>query len=92
MIKEAKRAEKIEKKLKVLLTGYQNRSSSLGKQLKETNDSIDLNRIQLETFQRMKSTEEEAIQRRIKVMFFHSIQFNDLLIILYLYSQLMMTS
>lgn len=65
MTKEAKKAAKIEKKLKILLTGYQSRSTGLVKSLTETCDQVEQAKLDLQTFKRLQSHEESAINRRI---------------------------
>jgi len=65
MGKKAKKAAQIEKKLKIILGGYQTRSTALIKNLQETQDQIESTKIQLETFKRLQSMEEHAITRRV---------------------------
>ena len=60
MTKEAKKAAKIEKKLKILLTGYQNRSAVLVKTLSETCDQLEQAKLDLQTFKRLRSHEESC--------------------------------
>ena len=50
MTKEAKRAAKIEKKLKVLTGGYQARSQGLIKQSQALQEQIEQARLELSTF------------------------------------------
>ena len=50
MTKEAKRAAKIEKKLKVLTGGYQARSQGLIKQSQDLQEQIEQARLELSTF------------------------------------------
>ena len=65
MAKEAKKAGKIEKKLKVLLGGYQSRAASLIKQINDTSGQIESLRLEKSTFQRLQVQEEMAINKRI---------------------------
>ncbi|XP_078700146.1 cell division cycle 5-like protein [Branchiostoma floridae x Branchiostoma belcheri] len=66
MTKEAKRAAKIEKKLKILLGGYQSRATGLYKQLQEMHDQTEQTYVELKTFEKLKQNEDVAIPRRIE--------------------------
>eukprot|EP00058_Branchiostoma_floridae_P018847 XP_002604336.1 hypothetical protein BRAFLDRAFT_85426 [Branchiostoma floridae] len=66
MTKEAKRAAKIEKKLKILLGGYQSRATGLYKQLQEMHDQTEQTYVELKTFETLKQNEDVAIPRRIE--------------------------
>ena len=65
MNKEAQKASKLEKKLKILLGGYQSRATTLIKSIQDTYDQIEQTRIELETFKMLQSHEESAIEKRI---------------------------
>jgi len=65
MNREAQKASKLEKKLKILLGGYQSRATSLVKSIQDTVDQIELTRIELEAFKVLQNHEERTIQRRI---------------------------
>lgn len=67
MTKEAKRAAKMEKKLKILLGGYQSRAQALIKQLHELEEQAEQTQIELNTFQSLKDHETVAIPRRLEV-------------------------
>ncbi|TRY78786.1 hypothetical protein TCAL_11803 [Tigriopus californicus] len=66
MTKEAKRAAKIEKKLKVLTGGYQARAQGLIKQIHDLEDQIEQSRLDLSTFTFLKDQESMAIPRRLE--------------------------
>nr|UEK51571.1 HOX-like protein 6 [Parasacculina yatsui] len=66
MTREAKRAAKLEKKLKVLLGGYQSRFGVMSKQLQETTDQLEQSRLDLTTFSSLQEHEQIAIPRRIQ--------------------------
>lgn len=68
MTREAKRAAKMEKKLKVLLGGYQTRGQALVKQLQDLKDQIEQASLELSTFKFLQSQEEAAIPRRIQAL------------------------
>lgn len=71
MTKEAKRAAKIEKKLRVLLGGYQQRAQLLTKQEHELVEQIEQTLIDLRTFTTLQQYETLAIQKReeVRVLF-----------------------
>ena len=50
MTKEAKKAAKQEKKLKILLGGYMARAQALSKQSADTHDQVEQAHVELETF------------------------------------------
>ena len=52
MTKEAKKASRIEKRLKTYLTGYKNRAESLLKQFHDVTGSIEQTKLELETFKK----------------------------------------
>lgn len=68
MTEDAKRAAKIEKKLKVLLGGYQSRAISLNKQISDLYEQIDQCHIEAETYNMLKKQEQHAIPRRIAAL------------------------
>ncbi|KAG8445776.1 hypothetical protein GDO86_010530 [Hymenochirus boettgeri] len=66
MTAEAKRAAKMEKKMKILLGGYQSRAMGLIKQLNEVWDQYEQANLELRTFEELKKHEDVAIPRRIE--------------------------
>nr|XP_018905545.1 PREDICTED: cell division cycle 5-like protein [Bemisia tabaci] len=66
MTKEARRASKMEKKLKILLGGYQTRASALMKQIHDLNEEAERARIELSTFKFLLKQEAAAIPRRLE--------------------------
>ncbi|KAM9316916.1 cell division cycle 5-like protein [Gastrophryne carolinensis] len=66
MTAEAKRAAKMEKKLKILLGGYQSRAMGLIKQLNEIWDQYEQANLELKTFEELKAHEDTAIPRRLE--------------------------
>ncbi|XP_062863914.1 cell division cycle 5-like protein [Trichomycterus rosablanca] len=64
MTMEAKRAAKMEKKMKILLGGYQSRSMGLIKQLSDLWDQVEQANMELHTFDELKKQEDLAIPRR----------------------------
>ncbi|XP_030054620.1 cell division cycle 5-like protein [Microcaecilia unicolor] len=64
MTTEAKRAAKMEKKMKILLGGYQSRAMGLIKQLNDLWDQIEQANLELRTFEELKKHEDVAIPRR----------------------------
>lgn len=67
MAKEAKKAAKMEKKLKILTGGYQSRAQALIKQLQDSYDQIDQANLELNTFKFLQEQEIAALPRRIHV-------------------------
>lgn len=65
MGREAKKAGKIEKKLSVLLGGYQVRARDFGKQFRENVNQIEQARLELVSFTALKVKEDAAIVKRI---------------------------
>jgi len=65
MTKEAKRAAKTEKKLKILTGGYQSRAAGLIKQLTDAVDQLEQSRLELATFEQLSISETAAIPRRL---------------------------
>ncbi|XP_068136256.1 cell division cycle 5-like protein [Hyperolius riggenbachi] len=68
MTAEAKRAAKLEKKLKILLGGYQSRAMGLIKQLNEIWDQYEQANLEFKTFEELKKHEDIAIPRRIEFL------------------------
>lgn len=71
MAKEAKKAAKMEKKLKILTGGYQSRAQMLIKKLHDIYDSIDQTNLELSTFKFLQEQEKNALPRRIQVRKFN---------------------
>lgn len=68
MQKEAKRAAKMEKKLKIVTGGYQMRSQALIKQFQDLSDQIERGGMELSTFEFLKEMESVAIPRRLEAL------------------------
>ena len=66
MTKDAKKAGKLEKKLKILLGGYQSRAQGLQKQLQETVDQIEQTYVETKTFESLRLHEIGAIPKRME--------------------------
>ncbi|OQR67819.1 cell division cycle 5 protein [Tropilaelaps mercedesae] len=66
MAREAKKAGRMEKKLRVLLGGYYSRSQALVKQLQDLQDQQEQAECEKETFERLAKHETVAIQRRLE--------------------------
>jgi pre-mRNA-splicing factor CDC5/CEF1 len=66
MTKDAKKAGKLEKKLKILLGGYQSRAQGLIKQLQETADQIEQTYVETKTFEALRLHEVGAIPKRME--------------------------
>lgn len=66
MTKEAKRAAKLEKKLKILLGGYQSRAQGLIKQLHDTYEQIEQTFVEAKTFDNLRDHEISAIPKRME--------------------------
>lgn len=71
MAKEAKKAAKMEKKLKILTGGYQSRAQMLIKKLHDIYDSIDQTNLELSTFKFLQEQEKNALPRRVQVRKFN---------------------
>lgn len=67
MAKEAKKAARMEKKLKILTGGYQSRAQALIKQLHDMYENIDQANLELKTFKFLQEQERSALPRRIQV-------------------------
>ena len=70
MTKEAKKAAKIEKKLRILLGGYQTRAQQLVKQTNDLVEQVEQTTLELQTFTILKDHEELAIHKRIQVLIY----------------------
>merc|ERR1712223_1260222 len=66
MKKEAKRAVKIEDKLKILTRGYQTRAQGLTKQIQDMNEQIEQSQLELSTFRFLNNQEVSAIPQRLQ--------------------------
>lgn len=66
MTREAKRAAKMEKKLKILTGGYQSRAQALIKQLHDLYEQIEQAQLELSTFNFLQRQEMAAIPRRLE--------------------------
>ncbi|ELW65624.1 Cell division cycle 5-like protein [Tupaia chinensis] len=66
MTTEAKRAAKMEKKMNILLGGYQSHAMGLMKQLNDLWDQIEQAHLELRTFEELKKHEDSAIPRRLE--------------------------
>merc|ERR1719334_355722 len=66
MTREAKNAAKLEKKLKVLLGGYQSRSQGLVKQMNDLNDQLEAANLEMATFTMLQQHETYAIPKRLE--------------------------
>ncbi|XP_046818091.1 cell division cycle 5-like protein [Vespa crabro] len=68
MTGEAKRAARMEKKLKVLTGGYQTRAQVLIKQLHDLCEQIEQAYLELSTFKFLQNQEEAAVPRRVNAL------------------------
>ncbi|KAF5305478.1 hypothetical protein FQA39_LY01569 [Lamprigera yunnana] len=66
MSREAKKAAKMEKKLKILTGGYQSRAQVLVKQLHDLYEQIDQANLELSTFNFLEEQEKAALPRRVQ--------------------------
>merc|ERR1719204_2714864 len=66
MTRDAKNAAKLEKKLKVLLGGYQSRSQGLVKQMNDLNDQLEAANLEMATFTMLQEHETNAIPKRLE--------------------------
>ncbi|XP_059154563.1 cell division cycle 5-like protein [Physella acuta] len=66
MTRDAKLAAKFEKKLKILLGGYQSRAQGLVKQFQEVTEQIENTRVELNTFEHLRQHELGAIPKRLE--------------------------
>lgn len=68
MVREAKRAAKMENKLKILTGGYQTRSQVLTKQLNDLWEQVEQSQLELSTFKFLQSQEDAALTRRVSCL------------------------
>merc|ERR1712025_190953 len=68
MTREAKRAAKTEKKLKILTGGYQSRAAGLIKQLNDAAEQLEQSRLEMTTFDQLRLNETNAIPRRMEAI------------------------
>ncbi|XP_039278089.1 cell division cycle 5-like protein [Nilaparvata lugens] len=66
MTKEARRAAKMEKKIKLITGGYQTRAQGLVKQFQDLVDQVEQAHMELSTFKFLQQQEEAAIPRRME--------------------------
>lgn len=66
MTKDSKKAAKVEKKLKILLGGYQSRSQGLFKQVQELHEQLEQTYVELVTFENLRQHEVGAIPKRLE--------------------------
>nr|SVE74997.1 EOG090X02CC [Daphnia dolichocephala] len=66
MAREAKKAAKLEKKLRTLTAGYQSRAQALHKQTQDVIDQVEAARIELDTYSFLKKHEDAAIPNRLE--------------------------
>lgn len=71
MSREAEKAAKMEKKLRILTGGYQSKAQTLFKQLHDLYEQIDKAYLELNTFRFLQEQEKAALPRRIQVICFH---------------------
>lgn len=70
MTKQAKKAAKLEKKLKILTGGYLSRNGTLVKQMGDLHEQTEQANVELETFKQLQELEEQAIPKRTEASFF----------------------
>lgn len=68
MSKEANKASKSEKKLNVTLGGYQARSKALARRITDAFDELQITKVDLESFSRLKVNESAAGPRRVSAL------------------------
>ncbi|KAF2359391.1 Pre-mRNA splicing factor component Cdc5p/Cef1 [Trinorchestia longiramus] len=68
MAQQAKRAAKLEKKLKILLGGYMARAATLTASLSETQHQVENARLELSTFKFLQELEAVAVPRRLSTL------------------------
>ncbi|KAK6178685.1 hypothetical protein SNE40_011211 [Patella caerulea] len=66
MTRDAKNAAKLEKKLKILLGGYQSRGQGLIKQITDTYEQIEQTFVEFKTFENLRQHEIGAIPKRLE--------------------------
>ncbi|CAF0819963.1 unnamed protein product [Didymodactylos carnosus] len=79
MALEAKRAAKLEKKLKMLLGGYQSRGQALNKALNDIYEQIDQLQVESKTFEVLRQNETQAIPKRIEVCIKNDVLHDDVI-------------
>lgn len=67
MTKQAKKAAKLEKKLKLLTGGYQSRAIALSKQISDVHEQCEQSFIEMNTFKCLQEIEGHAIPKRLEV-------------------------
>lgn len=67
MTKQAKKAAKLEKKLKLLTGGYRSHAAALSKQINDTHEQCEQSFVEMNTFKRLQELEGQAIPRRLEV-------------------------
>lgn len=68
MAQDAKKASRIEKKLKVLLGGYQSRAVGLIKQLSDVHDQVEQAYVEKRTFEELQNQETKSIPKRLNAL------------------------
>ena len=68
MAQQAKRAAKLEKKLKILLGGYMARAATLSSSLTETQMQVESSRLELSTFNFLQELENIAVPKRLSTL------------------------
>ncbi|CAF0824007.1 unnamed protein product [Brachionus calyciflorus] len=68
MSNQAKKAGKLEQKLKITLGGYQSRAQILLKSLQDVYNELESRQVELGTFEKIRELELEAIPRRLEVL------------------------
>lgn len=68
MGREAKRAGKLEEKLKITLGGYQSRAQMLVKSLQDTYNQLESKQVELTTFEKIREHELQAIPKRVDAL------------------------
>ena len=68
MTHEAKRATKLEKKLRILTTGYNSKAQTSLKRIQDLYDQIDEAALKLDTFKFLEEQEHLALPRRIEIL------------------------
>jgi len=66
MAKEAKKAAKLEQKMKIILGGYQSKAQGLIKSVQEMNNQIESAHVELLTFENIRQQELAAIPKRVQ--------------------------
>lgn len=68
MAQDAKKASRIEKKMKVLLGGYQSRAVGLIKQLSDVHDQVEQAYVEKRTFEELRNQEIKSIPKRLHAL------------------------